>query len=372
MFRLVILLMLMLCGSAVSGDAAQLSQRDWMEQLADSLGLGYGLPDEPQAEDYIQLLSGERSLQVEAEEKHRRSDRVAIKRQTNFGKFSGSGWVSGRRQPVQLHLDIILPHNGRYRLSCVTRLPGVTFALGGETFTASAGSELTYQELGVVNLAAGPVEIVVTLPPGAGIDVLYLKAAPRPQIAPLDGWQPEQTLQAADLAITMLQALDLLTTLPLSDRVMMVEAERAVAQDGVVVTTDRHLGTPSGGKWVRAGHLPVTLTLPVKVPSSGCYQLQLRGTAGPAVRVTAAGLMENQVDFDSALGTRQLGSYCLKRGKLSLELELPARSGIDSLELHALDTSEETLRQLLGLPADRPLDRDTINELLQLLSSLTY
>lgn len=372
MFRCGLLLLLLLLGSVVVVGATDLTQRDWLEQLTDSLGWGYGLPDDPVAENYIALLSGERNVFIEAEENHRSSDLVAVKRQTNFGPYSGSGWVSGRREPVQLHLDFLLPHNGRYRLSMATRLPGVTVRLAGQEFVASAGAKLTRQDLGTVDLVAGPVEAVVSLPPDAGIDYLQLSAAPLPRIAPVAGWQPERSLQTVDLAVTMLQSLDLLSTIPRSGRVFVVEAETAGSQAGVRATADRHLGVPSGGQWMRSGHLTTAWHFPVSVPASGCYQLLLRGSGNAPVRIESAGILQAQVEFGSALNNVLLGNYCLPQGEQVFEVEFPPWAGLDSLEMHELDTRAETLSRLLGLPDEREIERETLNELLQLLSRLTH
>ena len=40
------------------GYAAELTQRDWMITLVDAFGWSYGLPDEPQDLDYINILAG--------------------------------------------------------------------------------------------------------------------------------------------------------------------------------------------------------------------------------------------------------------------------------------------------------------------------
>lgn len=372
MFRLGLLSLLWLLVVVTSVNAEVLTQRVWMEQLIDSLGWGYGLPDEPETEDYIALLSGKRQLHIEAEDHHRRSDLVAVKRLTNFGEYSGSGWASGRREPVQLHLDVLIPHNGRYRLVAATRLPGVAFSLAGQEFVADAGSDFQRQDLGMVNLTAGPLEIVVTLPPDAGIDYLQLTASPRSAIAPLAGWQPDARLQTVDLAITMLQALDLLSTVPPLGSVQITEAESAPSQEGVDRSTARHLGAPSGGRWVRAGHNGTAWRLPVAVGESGCYQLLLRGSSDEAVAVSVPGVLEAQVDFGSALNDVALGRYCLPQGEYSFDLQLPSRAGIDHLEMRALDTSKTTLVRLLGVAGEGDLQTAFVNELLQLLSSLTH
>lgn len=373
MFRWVLLLLLVWFGSSASAVAGEVSQRDWMEQLIDSLGWGYGLPDDPVAKDYIALLSGERNLHVEVEGNTRRSDLVAVKSLTNYGQFSGSGWVSAGREPVQLHLDVLVQRNGRYRVSAATRLSGVSLTLAGQEFTASASENLTYQELGEVNLVAGQTEIVVSLPANAGIDYLRLSASPLPAIAPINGWQPDLPLATEDLALTMLQSLGLLVTLPEAGQVRKVEAESAALQNGVSLTREGHLGAPSGNRWVRAGHLPSKLQLPLNVQQAGCYQLTLRGSSAAPVKVVLPGILETQVDFGEALTSHSLGRYCLPQGEVQFEFGLPPWAGIDSLELHVLDIRQPIVTRLLGLsPRQRGVEREVANDLLQLLSSLTH
>ncbi len=54
--------------TALPGHTAELTQRDWMVTLIDSTGWSYGLPDEPQDADYINILNGGREFRFEAEE----------------------------------------------------------------------------------------------------------------------------------------------------------------------------------------------------------------------------------------------------------------------------------------------------------------
>jgi len=372
MFRWGLLLLLIYVCSAVSVGAAELSQRDWMEQLTDSLGWGYGLPDDPVTEDYIALLSGERRVHVEAEGNYRRSDRAAVKRLTNYGTYSGSGWVSGRQEVVQLHFDILVPRNGRYQLSAVTRLPGVTLQVAGQKFVASAGQNLTRQTLGQANLTAGQAEVVVTLPPNAGIDYFRLSAPPQQKISPLQGWQPDRRLDAVDLAMTMLQALNLLSVLPRTGQAHIFEAEAEALPQNMILSADRHLGPPSGGAWARAGNLPAAGQVVVALRQPGCFQLVLRGASNEPVDVRMTGYIDEQIVFGPALTDRSLGRICLPNEFVLLEFDLPPRAGIDKLELQVLDTGQSAVLQLLGIRNGQVVDRPLINELLQLLSNLTH
>jgi hypothetical protein len=366
----VILLSLLLLLLQTTVCVAEVTQREWLEQLVDSLGWGYGLPDNPETEDYLALLSGQRKLLIEAEDHHRQSDRVARKRQTNFGQFSGSGWLSGRREPVSLHLDILIPHSGRYRVAAATRGAGVQLQIAAQQFVASAGKQLTTQELGFVELEAGLLEIKVQLPPEGGIDFLHLEAEPLGEIAPLGGWQPDRQLTIADLSLTLLQTLKLLELLPATDNVVVVEAESAQMSAGAQVSDDRHLGAPSGGRWVRAGNQQTDWQLPVRVQQPGCYQLRLIGSGSAPVAV-GSGLFARRLEFGSALNTVELGRFCLPQGDFSLAMQLSPRSGIDRLEMHRLATDDQTLRQLLGVSAEQQfVTQQTLNDLLQLFANL--
>ena len=51
---------LLMTFTALPGYAQELTQRDWMIALVDASGWSYGLPDEPQDPDYINILTGNR------------------------------------------------------------------------------------------------------------------------------------------------------------------------------------------------------------------------------------------------------------------------------------------------------------------------
>ncbi len=57
--------------------AFALTQQEWMATLVDALGLSFGLPDTPNSQDYINILSGNRNLHFEAEEVSSPDDRIS-------------------------------------------------------------------------------------------------------------------------------------------------------------------------------------------------------------------------------------------------------------------------------------------------------
>ena len=351
--------------------AADMTEREWMKQLVAGLGWEYGLPDEPQDEDYVALLSGERSLRLEVETNHRKTDRVAVKHFTNYGEYSGSGWVSGFRRPTKIHLDFLLQHNGRYRLAVASRLPGVKVAVAGSEFVASGGESFARHELGTVNLPAGQTQVVITLPPNAAIDYLELSAPRFARISPLGGWHPQQPMKAADLALTSLQLFNLLAMLPLTEQKLSVELETATEVTGARISSARHLGVPSSFSWLQTGNRPARIEIPIKVPNAACYQVSLRGSGEQPTRVRFEDYLVREVRFGHALTTRDLGSLCLPPQALNLEIQLPAWGGVDLFELRQYDTSAAALARLLGLDSEQQLlDQQIINQLLELASGM--
>ncbi|HEY5673559.1 MAG TPA: hypothetical protein VIR78_07635 [Malonomonas sp.] len=351
--------------------SADLTERQWMEQLVSGLGWEYGLPDEPQDEDYIRLLSGERSVWFEVETSHRKTDRVAVKHYTNYGGFSGSGWVSGFRQPTEIHLDFLLLHSSRYDLAIGSRLPGIRIAVAGNEFTAPGGDSFDRHELGAVDLPAGPTGIVITLPPNAAIDYLQLQAPAFAKIAPLGGWQPDRPIKTADLALTGAQLLDLLALLPSAQQALLLEMETAATVTDAQRSSAAHLGVPSSSFWLRSENQPARIATQVAVPQAACYQALLRGSGTEPALVRLEGAFSKEVRFGSALTTRSLGSYCLPKQKLKLEIQLPAWAGVDLFELRQYDTSATSLARLLGLSSEQLLlDKQVVNELLELMSGM--
>ena len=367
------LLTLLLWLLPLTAFAADMTQREWMKQLVAGLGWEFGLPDEPQAEDYIRLLSGERSLRLEIETSHRKTDRLAVKRYTNYGEYSGTGWVSGFRQPTQIHLDFLLLHNSRYRLAVASRLTGTKIELGGRTFVANAGDSFVRHELGMVDLPAGQTEIVITLPPNGAIDYLELTAPSSARIAPLDGWRPEQPIQIADLALTSLQLLNLLELLPSAQGELQVELETVADRSTARVSSARHLGVPSGYSWLQTDNRPARLKVPVRVPKAACYQLLLTASGAEPTRVWVEDYFTRELRFGPALKTLAVGSYCLPQQVIYFELQLPAWAGGDLLELRQYDTSSAALTRLLGLSSEQRLpDRLVVNQLLELMSGMIH
>lgn len=325
------------------------TQRDWLQNMVDGLGWGFGLPDEPQDEDYLAILKGARTLRIEAEKAVPDGEPVSIKNLHSFGPFSGEGWVSGISTPVKSRLSFLLPVSGRYQLRAALRVPGHRLTIGETEFDADGGDHFTEVELGEVNLTAGPQEMTLALPPDGGIDYIDLRASGLLAIEPLGGWDLDKPLTASVLATTTIQLLNLLEDLPPQGEEVRIEAEKASLPPTADKTRTRYLGAPSGQAWVRAGAAGSSIELTFTPPAAGVYRLSLRALAEQSIKTV---LDENYIqvwEFPPYLATRTGQTLYLSNQPHRFRVSLPARAGLDTLILTPLASSNEDFLNLSGL-----------------------
>lgn len=352
--------------TSLTGYAAELTQRDWMVTLVDTIGWSYGLPDEPQDPDYINILTGNREFRFEAEEVYAKDkDNVSVMSFRNFGAFSGQGWLNGAKQPTKVHLRVTIPIGGEYQLDAHIRRAGHIFAIGDKVNTVDASSGFTLVSVGNYQLQAGPQEIVVTLPPGGSIDYITLKAPNLQAITPDNGWQPDEPLSWGTIQTTLLQLLDLAELFPSQSPTLTFEAEE-LPQSKVQVVSIPHLGQPSGGYWLRAGPLPAEVRFPIALIESGFYDLTLRVMGNPVV-ITIGDHQEINLSAKPYLDDHTLQPLFLFAGNSNITLSLPPGGGIDTLTLTGRQIDATFVETLLGMsmqgvPGNR--DIDTLTSLL--------
>lgn len=369
--RQVVIVMLLLLSLPGAGLGAGLTQGDWMRSLVEGLGLSFGLPDQPEEEDYRRILSGRRTLRVEAEEALLPESLVAIKDFTNFGEFSGSGWVSGIASPTTARLAFLLPLAGDYRVTAVVRLPGHVLRLAGREFPLSGDNFFTSVDLGTLFLDAGLHEVELRLPPNGAVDYLEFQAPDRPEIAPLGGWQTARALSRADLALTALRALDVENLLPPAAPELRLEAEDAENSGGATVVTTRYLGAPSGGRWLRAATSPAEVLIGFSIAEPGFYRIHLIGAGTLPARVQVDEGRIRELAWPSYLTPVSVGSAYLDRGRRQIKITLSPGTGVDWIHLRRQRSAPEDLEKLAGL-SDRAalLEAAELDDLLALLAAI--
>jgi hypothetical protein len=358
--------------STLPGYAVELTQRDWMITLVDALGWSYGLPDEPQDPDYINILTGNRAFRFEAEDVYAKGeDNVSLMSFRNFGPFSGRGWLHGSRVPTAVHLKFNLPISGEYQLQAHLRQAGHQFVVDGKVKLADAKQEFTKVTVGNFQLRAGEQEFILTLPQNGSIDYISLTAPNLAAITPSGGWQPDEPLTWETIQTTLLQLLQLAELFPKAPTSLVIEAEDLPRTEAKVVDIP-HLGQPSGGKWLRIGPLPTDIRFPIKLIQSGFYDLSLR-IMGDQIRIIVGNHQEIVLEAKAYLDDYTFKALYFFAGNSNITVTLPPGGGVDKLSLTARQIDTTLVNSLLGLEPrtdieqrDKPegRDLDTLTSLL--------
>jgi len=372
LLRLTLFFISVLCLISYTPAAAadgELLQRDWMVGIVEGLGWSFGLPDEPDDEDYVRILSGGRTFRYEAEALCHPDDLVSVKSYRAYGYCSGDGWLSGISRPTTAHLQILVPLPGTFEITMRLRRPGHRIQIADQFYPADAGEMFENVVIGEITLPAGLHDVTLLLPPDGAVDYLELSASQLPEIKPPGGWLPDAPLRRSDLAITAAQMLSLEEWLVPSGEIVTFQAEDAQLARGAVVTSIRHLGEPDGGSWVRAGNQAGRITTSLEL-EPGVYRLSVRGMGERPLHFEIPYKLNEEVVFKPYLVDVKLGVFHLSESQ-RLRIELPPRSGVDSIHLERFQASAEDFLRLTGVSdEDGPVDGKTLNRVLKLLAVL--
>jgi hypothetical protein len=345
---------------------AELTQRDWMITLIDALGWSYGLPDEPLDSDYINIMTGSRELRVEAEDSYdKETDNVSVMSFQNFGAFSGSGWLNGRRLPTETHLRFNLPIDGEYTVRARLRQPGHEVRIGATTIPIDGPHEFTEATIGSFYFDAGPNEIIVILPPDGSIDYITLSAPSHALITPEDGWDLDAPLSWGTINTTLLQLFNLADIFPLAPDSLKIEAE-SYEQAGTKVVTAAYLGPPSEGKWLRAAAQSAEVEIPLHALKSGFYNLSLRVMGDPII-VVIDGHHTIEIAAKAYLDNFTFPALYFTGGDSNITITLPPGGGIDQLQLTENLVDMTQTRRLFDMAQEQSpsaQDLDSISSLL--------
>ena len=363
-----ILLCLILAAPASAGQSLDLTQRDLMLGLVEGLGWSFGLPDQPEDSDYLQILNGQRKLRIEIETNYDPDTRVIVEGTFSFGNFSGQGWVRVPNRPTDIPVHFNLPVSGEYRVRARLFRKGHILRIGDKQFTADGGDRLTDVDIGEVYLQAGRQDFNLTIPARGGIDFIEIEALPAPAIAPDGGWNLDASLTFADMAVTTVQLLGLHSTLPNAGEDMVFEAEDFPLPKNTRLSANRHLGAPSQGEWVSVGADPVSFEIGVEVPTTGVYDLSVRCVGKSEI----SGLVNTQsfwISPDRRFADKHAGGVVLEKGQTPLTFQIPPHCGIDQVILSPRASSLEDFSRLTGLPLVGKPTTTQFNSFLKLLAA---
>lgn len=330
------------------------SGREFAYRLIQELRLDHGLPKKPKEKDLLPVLSGDRTLAIEAEDVYDpKRDMVTLRNINVFGEFTGKGWISGIAVPTSVTMKVLIPSAGTYKLIIRGVGDGQLWSIGGKALKADCGPKFSDKELGDLFLEAGTLHFNVLLPPDGAVDALRLVAPPLPAIQPLAGWRFDASTtygDAAELA-AVIAAKDL--KLPVDKArpsLKLAAVGTVVLPSGASQTTDIVYGRFFGPAWIRNGFVESQLEFPFTVPQTSYYLMKIHWMGkkfsgsldGKPFSVTAK-------DY---LHWADIETYMLEKGKHELKVVIPPSGGVDGIELVPLASDTRTLLSLLGWKND--------------------
>lgn len=180
---------------------------------------------------------------------------------------------------------------GEYRLRLHLESPGpaeAEFTEAGSdevlrSFQVDAASTIGWVDAGTLHLDPGAYEASVLLPQGSELDFVELAPPCTHPIEPRGGWKDTSIATTEDVAVTVLQALDLEPELPPAAPPLEFKGGDLRMEDG-----SRTLAAAGDGGF-RGGPNGARVVLLVDIPVTGLYSVEVFGTAPGGQRWIADG-----------------------------------------------------------------------------------
>jgi hypothetical protein len=279
----------LLCLLPLFGDpspGAVVAHPEWARMVLDGLQL---LADEPglndNAEQAFATLSGRQSRSFAAD-RYVRSNRVTVESEGRVRRLRPVGGIG----EAVYAMSVARPGSYRVRLNITGPAPAeAELTRAGENavlrrLAVPAGPQMGWVDAGSVALQPGSYHATVLLPEGSALQ--HVEVAP-PCVHPIEpraGWRNNAVTTGADVAITLLQALDLESELPPAGPALAFDGERLQLETG-----SRAVEASGSGSSLRVGSRGARVLLAVDVPASGLYTLSALGLAPAGHRWLADG-----------------------------------------------------------------------------------
>jgi hypothetical protein len=184
---------------------------------------------------------------------------------------------------------------GDYRLRLQVAGPGPAEAeianLGEDevlrSFVVPARPVMGWIDAGTVHLDLGAYDASVLLPPGATLEHLELAPPCLHPIEPAGGWQPTSIATTEDVAVTLLQTLDLEHELPPAAAPLEYRGTDLKLEDGAA-PPDTSTSPAEQGTF-RGGPRGAQVVLLAEIPEDGLYTLSVLGESTGGQRWMADG-----------------------------------------------------------------------------------
>lgn len=359
--------LLPLYGDSAPGDAV--SHPEWARMMLRGLDLleGGGAEFSQTASQAFSALSGRDSRSWSAD-RYIRGEQIEVVTQADARLVQPTsvvgeavyGLAVARGGDYRLRLQVAGPTSAEAELAHV----GETEVL--RSFVVPAQPVMGWVDAGVIHLDPGAYDASVLLPEGATLEHIELAPPCLHPIEPIDGWKPTAIASTEDVAVTVLQALDMEYELPPAatpleyrgSDLQIEEGERALLASGSSVTEGSFRGGPRGARVV----------LQADIVEEGLYALSVFGVATGGQRWLADSCQKSIICPTTATaGWRTILSSRLSPGRHYFEATLGPDTVVERMRLERKkDTAADyigTLARLgLDLGPEGPITRDKAEE----------
>jgi len=233
------------------------------------------------------------------------------------------------------------------------------------SFTVPAGTVMGWVDAGSVHLDPGAYDATVLLPEGSVLEHVELAPPCLHPIEPRGGWKAAAPATTEDVAVTLLQALDLESELPPAAPPVEFHGSDLTLEDG-----SRALDVSAGSEGTfRGGPKGSRVVLLADIPDTGLYTLSVFGVSRGGERWMADGCRQTTVcpSTDSSPRWRVLLSGQFQKGPHLFSASLGPDTAVQRIRLEQKkDTPGDyvaTLDRLgLDLTPAGPISREKAEE----------
>lgn len=266
------------------GSNAPVTHPEWGRMLLRALDLEDDLPPDPAPRLVFSTLSWKNSLAYPAD-RYLRARGVDVVGPVGARQLVASGGAAEVAYP----LTVARAGDYRFRVQMAgdPAQPGSAditptgAARPVREFTLAPPAVPGWVEIGAAHLGPGGYTAAVVMPAGSSLQ--RVEVAPRclAAIEPVGGWKDAAVASTEDVAVTALQALDVLWELPAAAAAIeKVASDFRVTDASPLAAVSAEPG--QDGLWLRGGARGVQALLVVDLPEAGLYTLSAFGTATTA------------------------------------------------------------------------------------------
>ena len=340
--------------------AAAVSHPEWARQILRGLHL---LSDEPGINDTaaqaFATLSGRDSRSF-------RADRFVRGRGIETIDGESIRAAGGIGEAVY-SLGIARPGDYRLRLQVASAGPAeAEVTKAGDTnllrsFPVPATGVKGWVDAGTIHLDPGAYNAAVLLPEGGSLDFIELAPPCVEPIEPVGGWKSGSITTTDDVAVTVLQALDLESELP--------PAGSALELDGGSLRAETGPPAPEGTTSFKGGARGSRAVLQVEIPADGLYTISVFGTHVGGQRWLADGCRKSLVcpAVDATPGWRVVLSGRFQKGPHVFDTVIGPSTVVERIRIEPkkgepADYVGTVARLGLDLGSDGPVTREKAEE----------